>query len=296
MLSPGWVEAGAVVVLLVFVRLSAGVRLREVAAVAAGAWVGEEVCIRVYTAYRYAPGWTVFVDRVPLAVVLIWPAVVLSARAVQRTTGAPAALVVLFDACLIEPIATHAGLWSWNLPGAFGVPPIGPVGWACYAGAACWLLDGGNGRRRDRGEARGPQHLDGGELRTGGHGEAGSSKAAPPLARPGSLRTVALAPLLAHAAILAAWWGALRWVQAEIPPAAAVAGAAVAGLSAAGVALRAPRLPWREAIPRAAAAALFVALLAAAPDRALLLYAAPFALPWLALLDWRAAAFRSAAS
>ena len=203
-------------------------------------------CIRAYGAYQYAPSWSLFVDRVPLAVVLIWPAVVLSARAVGRATGLSPGLLVLFDACLVEPIATHAGLWSWNLPGFFGVPPIGPVGWACYAAAACWLLD----------------------------------------RRPWSV--AAGAPLLAHAAILAAWWGALRWVQTEIPPAAAAAISALACTAAAVIAARSRRLPWRESIPRAAAAALFAALLAAAPDRRLLLYAAPFALPWLALLDWPA--------
>jgi hypothetical protein len=241
---PVWVELGALSILLVFALFSEGVRLRDALFVAAGAWMGEEVCIRLYGAYQYAPGWTVFVDRVPLAVVLIWPAVVLSARAVQRSTGVPVFFVVLFDACLVEPIATHAGLWSWNLPGAFGVPLIGPVGWACYAAAACLVLD------------RAPRW------------------------------TSVAAPLLAHAGILVAFWGALRWMRFAISPGAAAGVSALVCTAAALVALRAPRLPWRDAAPRAAAAALFAALLYAAPDRALLLYAAPFALPWLALLDW----------
>ena len=261
-MSPLWVEAGAVLVLLVFVRLSAEAQAGEVAAVAVGAWAGEEICIRVYTAYQYAPGWTVFLDRVPLAIVLIWPAVVLSARAVQRVTGVPAGLVVLYDACLIEPIATHAGLWSWSLPGGFGVPPIGPVGWACYAAAACWLLD-----------LRGPA--------------VSAARGAQRAAAFAQVRAAVMAPLIAHAGILAAFWGALRWVQAEIPALAAVAASTCAGVLAALLARRRPRLPWREAIPRAAAACIFAGLLLAAPDRMLLLYAAPFALPWLSLLDWR---------
>jgi hypothetical protein len=237
--KPVWVELGSVVILLMFLMFSERVPLRDVVSVAAGAWLGEEICIRVYDAYAYAPGWTVFVDRVPLAVVLIWPAVVLSARAVQKAVGVPAGLVVLFDAFLVEPIATHAGLWTWNLPGFFGVPPLGPVGWACYGAAACFMLD------------KAPRW------------------------------TALAAPLLAHAGILAAWWGLLRWVQAEIPPSVAAAVSALVCTSAAVVAIRSRKLPWREAVPRASAAALFVALLAASPDRLLIFYAVPFALPWL---------------
>ncbi len=162
----------------------------------------------------------------------------------SRATGVAPFFVVLFDACLVEPIATHAGLWSWNLPGFFGVPPIGPVGWACYAAAACFLLD------------RAPRF------------------------------TVLGAPLLAHAGILAAWWGALRWVQADVPPQIAAALSALVCTSLALLAIRARRLPWRESIPRAAAAALFALLLAATPDRVLLYYAIPFIFPWLPITDW----------
>ena len=147
-------------------RLSDGVRLR---AVAAGAWIGEELCIRLYGAYQDVPGWTVFVDRVPLAIVLIWPAVV---------------------------IATHAGLWSWNLPGAFGVPLIGPVGWACYAAAACGLLDGG-------------EATPGAPAGAAPNRGAGAPGAEPAAALRRELapatRTALFAPLLAHAGILAAW-------------------------------------------------------------------------------------------
>ncbi len=252
MVKPFWVELASVAILASFLVFSERVALRDVLSVAIGAWIGEEICIRVYGVYAYAPGWTVFVDRVPLAVVIIWPAVVLSARAVHRSVGVPAGLVVLFDAFLVEPIATHAGLWNWTLPGFFGVPLIGPLGWACYGAAACWLLE-----KAPRSTAIG-------------------------------------APLLAHAGILAAWWGALRWTQAEIPPSIAAAISALVCTSLAFVALRSHRLPWREALPRACAAGLFAALLAASPDGLLVIYAVPFAAPWIALLDWQALSRRRA--
>lgn len=248
------VEAGSAAVLALFAVL-ARPRLRDVLSVAAGAWIGEEICIRVYDAYQYAPSWSVFLDRVPLAVVVIWPAVVLSARSVSRALRVPVFAVVLFDAFFVEPIATHAGLWSWNLPGLFGVPPIGPVGWACYAAAACFLL-----------ERKWPFPLE--------------RKWAPLVE--GSWVSLG-APLLAHVGILAAWWGALRWLSADIAPAHAAAAAGVLCCVAMAFAWR-RRLSMRDAAPRAAAAGLFGALLFAAPDPALIAYAAPFALPWLLLL------------
>lgn len=254
-----WVELGSVLVLAVFFRFSARARGEDgfgsALGLAFGAWLGEEVCVRGYGAYRYAPGWSVYLDQVPLVVVLIWPAVILSARAVARAlSGSTRPLlvfaVVLFDAALIEPIATHAGLWSWSLPGAFGVPPVGPWGWACYAGAASLCLDAAarSGRR------------------------ALLSFAAP-----------LAAPLLAHAGILVAWFAFFRWVQVEIPAPAAVAASVCCGVAAALFALRAGRLPLQESIPRVAAATIFAGLLAVHPDGYLLAYAAPFTLPWLIL-------------
>lgn len=249
------VELGSVLVLALFFSFSERARPWEALAVSLGAFLGEEACIRWYSAYQYSPGWTVFVDRLPLAVLFIWPAVVLSARAVLRALlgRAPALLVgllVVFDAALVEPVATHAGLWSWNLPGFFSVPPIGPLGWGCYAAAASFLLD--------------------------------------KLSGPRALAAALGAPVLAHAGILALWWGGLRWLQADISAlSAALASLLICIAAAAAVLASRKRLPWREAIPRGAAAGLFAGLLWAAPDRALLLYAAPFALPWLLLLRLR---------
>lgn len=251
------VELASLVVLLLFFALTQRRSLWIALGVGAGAVLGEEICIRAYGAYQYAPTWSVFVDRVPLLVALIWPAVVLSARAVVRTLwpGAGALAVgalVAFDAALIEPIATHAGLWSWNLPGPFSVPLIGLAGWGCYGAAASCAID------------RCP-------------------------------RWVALAaPPLAHAGILALWWGALRWVSAPIPREAAIAAALLLSGGAAFLVLRSQRrLPWREAIPRACGAALFGALLCARPDARLAAYSAAFAVFWLFALDYRRGAARA---
>src|SRR2546423_323223 len=105
-------------------------------------FLAEDSVIRAYGFYAYAPSWSVFVDRVPILIVMIWPIVIHSAsdlaerifqdrRSVVLATGA----FVLLDAMLIEPIAVHAGLWSWSAPGFFGVPPIGVLGWAYFAAA-----------------------------------------------------------------------------------------------------------------------------------------------------------------
>jgi hypothetical protein len=186
--------------------------------------------------------------------------VILSGRAVARLfVGAPSGssirlplatgLVVWFDASLMEPVATHAGLWHWNLNGPFGVPLIGPLGWGFYAAAGALCLQG--------------------------------------LRAWWVLVGVLVAPLLAHALILAAWWGGLRGLQAGWPEGVALA----AGLAMCGAATlaalrvrRSARLPWREVVPRAGAAAVFFALLGVRPDGLLALFALAFSPPYLALL------------
>lgn len=226
---------------------------------AAGATLGEDICLRVYGAYRYDAGWSLWIDRLPLSVALTWPVVILSGRAVAGlVVGAPGrerwlplwtGLVVWFDASLVEPIATHAGLWHWNLNGPFGVPLIGPLGWGFYAAAGTLCL----------------QRLRGWRILLGG----------------------LIAPLLAHVLILLAWWGGLRELSGGWPEGAALAVGLAVCAGATLLALRvrrAARLPWREAVPRASAAALFFALLGVRPDGALALFAVAFSPPYLALL------------
>lgn len=232
-------------------------------------FVGEDSVIHAYGFYQYSPGWSLFLDRVPLLIVVIWPIVIDSAwqlarhllgaghRAIPLAAGA----FVLADASLIEPIAVQAGLWSWNEPGLFAVPPIGILGWAFFAFAAVtWL-----------------EHREGARL--------------PALA---DLAVIPIAPAATHALLLATWWGALRWVNGPVPAWPAVA---LAWVLLSLFALRAFRARMRRRVPpielwvRVPAALFFFVLLGlhgrdVAP---LVAYAIAFAPPYLSLIDWRAA-------
>jgi hypothetical protein len=239
---------------------------------ALAAWVGEDSMIRAYGFYSYAPAWSLFVDRVPLLIVAIWPVVVDSAHQLAKRLAGDGAwrvalaggAIVLADASLIEPIAVRAGLWSWSPDVArplFDVPPIGVLGWACFAVGA----------------------IASSESRAG----AG-----------GALAVVA-APLAAHAGLVVAWWGALRWIDGA-PAAATIT--ALAWLLLAPIAWlawrAAERVPLGLVLARAPGAAFFFALLASArgSDGPLLAYALAFAPPYLACVARHACAPRGAAS
>jgi len=162
----------AIVVAYVAIRASRaegrGQAMTRLALLAVTGWIGEDSVIRAYGFYGYSRDWFCFLDRTPLLIVLIWPAVIDSAHLLARRllqlqqVGWPAArpgriailagAIVLSDAALIEPIAVHAGLWSWTTGGIFLVPPIGIVGWAFFAAAAVatfeWLDATSAGRPR----------------------------------------------------------------------------------------------------------------------------------------------------
>lgn len=116
--------------------LAARPQPRMFATIAVLAWCGEQSCISLYGFYGYSDAWALKLGDVPVLVALIWPVVVLSARAVRP--GWLAGLVLL-DAAFIEPIAVHGGLWGWTEPGFLHVPAIGVLGWAWFA----WLLPPG---------------------------------------------------------------------------------------------------------------------------------------------------------
>jgi hypothetical protein len=232
--------------------------LADAPIVGLSAWVAEDSTIRTHGFYHYDPSWHFFVDVTPLLIPTIWIMVVLSARDVAREV-APRQLagvvffLVWFDANLIEPICTHAGMWRWTEPGPFAVPYIGTLGWASFGASAVFWLSRLRGRWR--------------------------------------WLTVVLAPLTMHALLLAFWWGALRWFgRATPPPEAAAAAAWIAALllAVAVVALgRARSLTLDKIAPRLLPAAFFFALLAAhAAPPLLWLYAASFAVPWLAATRW----------
>lgn len=229
----------------------------QMVVIAVAAWVAEDSCIHAYGFYGYSPSaWRIFVDRVPLLVLLIWPVVVTSAfdlasalRVDPRHLPLTLLALVAVDAWFIEPIAVDAGLWSWTEPGPFHVPTIGVLGWGFFSFGVGLAV------------ARG----------------------APIVA------AVVVAPLVCHALLLVAWWGAFRWLPDPphrfLHPAAAwvvAVGVVAAVVRARPAGMR--RLVWL----RAPAAMFFFTLLwlhgRDDDDGPLLAWASAFAPPWLALL------------
>ncbi|HZS41952.1 MAG TPA: carotenoid biosynthesis protein [Polyangia bacterium] len=249
----------AIVALYVAVRMARAPDPTRVAArlalLVAASWIGEDSVIRAYGFYHYDRSWALFVDRVPLAIIVIWPVVIDSAWQLARCLVANvrlqplvAAAFVLADASLIEPIAVRAGLWRWTEPGLFAVPPIGILGWALFAAACVALIE-----------------------------HAG-------------VATLLLAPLATHALLLACWWGGLRWVNGDVAPwlAAATAWAVLAPIGAyifwSGLRRRVPTI---ELLVRVPGALFFFVLLASygRDQTALVTWSFAFAPPYLALLS-----------
>ncbi len=231
---------------------------------AVAAWLGENTVIHAYGFYAYSPAWSVFVDRVPLMVLLIWPVVIHSAWVMlcqlqprsARWLPLAGALLVLTDASMIEPIAVQAGLWWWTHPGLFDVPLVGLLGWSFFAGLCMLVM----------------QHAE--KLK-------------------GRLLILLVAPLGTHVLLLASWWGLLRWIEGPVPPWPAVA--LVWLISAALVVALLRWRPWRRVdltslLLRAPAAGFFFVLLAlyGRDQIALVAYALAFAPPYLLLTPWRA--------
>jgi hypothetical protein len=151
---------------------------------------------------------------------------------------------------MVEVLAVRAGLWSWAEPGHLGVPLIGILGWAFFAASADAIL--ATGRRL--------RHV----------------------------ALIALAPLATHALLVAAWWGALRWVLRGALGDASLVGLGALSALALGAVLAARRRGWGMDLgvagPRMLAASLFFALLlASAPsDGRLWIHVALVAAPYAA--------------
>jgi hypothetical protein len=241
---------------------------RRLLLLAAAAWLGEDTCIRAYGFYEYSQSWWLFLDRVPLLIVLIWPIVIQSARDLatclwpgrDHPSAVKVALasfgLVLADASLIEPIAVQAGLWRWTEPGLFSVPPIGILGWAYFAGIAVYTFERAAWAGRPWQEAL----------------------------------LLLAAPAGAHVLLVASWWGALRWVNVPLPPWPAPV---LLWLLSAALTVQAVRARASQRVPpvllwlRLPAALFFFVLLALRGRHHLPLvaYALAFAPPYLAL--WR---------
>ncbi|MBL4848645.1 MAG: carotenoid biosynthesis protein [Planctomycetes bacterium] len=212
---------------------------------ALAAWIGELSCVRLYGFYRYTlPSeggpWRLWLDVVPLVVVLTWPVVIHSAWELARSMATRSsqarvvllcALTVLADASLIEPIAVAVGLWTWSVPGPFSVPPVGVLGWGLFAALAALGLEA---LERARIEGSTPWR--------------------------GALLLIG-AGLAVHVLLLAVWWGGLRYAPA---PSEALALALVGLLSLVALALlaRGPRADRAALWRRAPGACFFFCLLA----------------------------------
>ncbi len=255
--------------------LAPGSRVRELGVIAflfACAWAAEETSVLRYQLYAYPDAWWGKLDEVPVLVAAIWPMVILSARSVVRALFPRArglrlawmvGLAVVWDASLVEIVAVDGGLWGWREGGYFGVPPIGILGWGCFAASATlaleWALEGERPRVPQR---------------------AWLAKLAAPWVALGGT----------HALMVGLWWLAFRWIGRSAWPELSVVGFVVVS-AALVIALvrRRERVPLLIAAPRMCAAAAFVAQLAARGDRAPLLlwvHVGAVAAPYLATLAW----------
>jgi hypothetical protein len=115
----------------------------EAAVLAAYGFVLEWTAMTVFSAYRYSAAWTVAPAGVPVAIALMWAAIILAAmvlavRAAARSAleraALASALAIALD-LLIEPTAARIGLWQWTPPGPWLGVPIGNfVGWLVVVG------------------------------------------------------------------------------------------------------------------------------------------------------------------
>lgn len=255
-------------VAIVALALAAMARLRpwpgllaDYLALAVAGWLGEETCVAWYRFYGYAPGWHGRLDHVPLLIPLIWPLVILSARAVTDAV-APAlgwrrpllvGALVVFDASLVEVIAVEAGLWAWAEPGHLAVPLVGILGWGFFAATADVAL--------------------------------GLRHRARHLALVGAVAAT-------HLLIVGAWWACFRWtLRGDLGDLGLVGLAAVSALAMVGawaVRRRGRALPLAVALPRMVAASLFVATLVVVAPREprLWLHTALVAAPYLAVTSF----------
>lgn len=238
--------------------------LARFALVAVACWVAEESCILLYQFYGYTPSWRLFLDQVPLLIILIWPVIIHSALDLasqllppgHRFVPLAAGAIVCTDAALIEPVAVNAGLWSWNEPGIFHVPPIGILGWGYFAFCCTLVLQRAIRTNRSKGRTL----------------------------------LLLLFPIFGtHLLLLGTWWGALRWVNTTINPTFAVGAVWALSIALVYIILRrgTGRHVEKKALLLRLPAALFVFLLLvlnAGGSGLLVVYALAFVPPYLTLM------------
>jgi 4-hydroxybenzoate polyprenyltransferase len=226
------------------------------------AWLGEQSSISLYQFYHYSPSWELFIGDVPIAVILIWPMVILTTHHAMHRFGFSGwaavgfgALMVAFEATLIEVTCANAGLWHWEGRGLFGVPLIGILGWSAFAFGAFAALE---------------------------------------LVKCWKLALLPAASFFtAHAALQILWRGGMKYISfTEIPASVLIAGMCVVcvGLSTLALAKRRKlNLALMEITPRFLAAQLMYYLLFASfPSMPLLIFGLLFTPPYLLIanFDW----------
>ena len=166
--------------------------LSRASVVSVACWITEETCIRFYGFYTYNPSWNLFLGHVPVLIILIWPVLIHSSwdlasqLSIQRPKLIPLAtgVLVFTDALLIEPVAVNANLWAWSEPGIFHVPPIGILGWGIFA-LFCTLF---------------------------------FEKGTPSITPKKHIGWILVVPIIGtHLLLLGLWWGALRWINMDVP-------------------------------------------------------------------------------
>jgi uncharacterized membrane protein len=114
----------------------------ELAALAAYGFTVEAVAMTVFGSHEYDASWRLAPLGVPLAIAVVWAAVITSAMAVagrhESSRGwraFTAAVVAIALDLMIDPVATRAGLWDWTPPGPWLGVPIGNfVAWGLIVG------------------------------------------------------------------------------------------------------------------------------------------------------------------
>ena len=252
------------VVLHVLKQPEGGHFLFRIVLMSAAAWMAEESCILLYEFYGYSSKWNFTLNHLPLLVIVVWPDVIHSAwdlasqmlGSSHRLMPLAAGGIVLTDAALIETVAVHFGLWSWNEPGIFHVPLIAILGWAYFAFLCILLFE--EGRRRNA-------------------------------TKRFSLLILALPVIGTHLLLLITWWGALRWVNIPVDPRLAAGSAWALSLLLVYAILRnrtGTRVERKTLFLRLTAALYFYTLLALNASGSLLLvvFAVAFAPPYLTLI------------
>jgi uncharacterized membrane protein len=131
-----------VAILAAFLHARAALGTRRAAGelftLAAYGFALERISMTAFGSHRYGPEWVLAPLGVPVAVALVWAAVISSALALAARRGlrpapARALAAALFAVTLdltIEPVAVRRGRWEWTPPGPWLGVPIGNfVGW-----------------------------------------------------------------------------------------------------------------------------------------------------------------------